>query len=577
VPVFTSTPVTQAVEGTVYNYSLATTDSTVTFALSNAPAGASLSGNTISWTPTGAQARTSNSFAATATTSAGASATQSWSVIPNGTVHLSRIDTVWNDTGSTDSPLDWSLIAPHVAVLVPQPDGSFTSLSGTPGVKGAFEIADVPAGYYWLQIGPEDYYWTSSSTVDLGRDYFALSVNTPAPTNSTTTFNFSFTALEATATPGSLQFSAPDSFALQYGGATAADSTTFTGAMRIGGNIGFSGVKNAFVTQYLPTTLGYLNGQLLGPELTLANLSLTTGGVNTISGALNPPVPATLQLSVQASAWMPMFDHVAPAAPTAVGGAFYASVQPYTTADTPHGPWTSSPINLIETMPDNSPIFFLVQATCPVMSSLGISSGTSGGFSNVTALQPMTTDVEAGTVQYSDPFPAAWRRTFSVCQNASVDVTVPGTGTTQSIVLTNSQTTPLPTETVKPLLSPVQNPKINGADLFTASTINSSAMTLSWNPPTTGTPIGYQVTVESPRTLPDGSANYLPIATLATATTSIKLPPGLLGSGHTYLFIISSLADGRANMETSPNRSALPVAHADLISAPVTIGADQTN
>jgi hypothetical protein len=190
----------------------------------------------------------------------------------------------------------------------------------------------------------------------------------------------------------------------------------------------------------------------------------------------------------------------------------------------------------------------------------------------------LTTDVEAGTVQYSDPFPTTWRRTFRVCQSASVAVPVPG-GTTQGITLTNSQTTSLPTAAVKPLLSPVQNPKINGADLFTAGTISNTAVTLSWDPPAIGTPFGYNVAIMSLTTspLPSGTVQFFPSTTLGTAKTSMTIPPDLLRSGQTYLFVITSRVDGRANMETSPHRSSLPVANADMISAPITISTAQSN
>ena len=495
---------------------------------------------------------------------------------PNGTIRVSRIITLWNESGSTDVPFDWSRISSFVAALVPQPDGSFTSLPGTPGANGDFEIPNVPAGYFWLRLGPTEIYWTSSSTFDAGTDLFALAADGPAPANSTTSFHFSFTSLDPTATNGWLQFTSPESFALTYSGVTTAGSTNFTGSMSVTGNLDYSGVRNAFAAQYEPTTIGYLTGLLLGPELTLTNLSLTTGASNTISGALNPSVPAFLRLSVEASDWISLFDRVAPGVPTAMGGGIYADVQPYTDANNPNVPWESAPISLLATVPATTSGFLHIQTDC---SGMPPSSPSSSGNSLFvpTTLQPMTTDVEAGNVQYSDPFPAAWRRTFSLCQNASVDVPVPGTSATQSIVLTNSQTTSLPTDRVKPLISPVQSPKINGVDLFTPGTIGGSPVTLTWNAPAIGTPFGYQVTIESIHTLPSGSFAYMPSAILSTATTSVEIPPDLLASGHTYLFMISSLVDGRANMETSPNRSSLPVARADLISAPITIGAAQAN
>lgn len=267
---------------------------------------------------------------------------------------------------------------------------------------------------------------------------------------------------------------------------------------------------------------------------------------------MNSKVPASIQLSVQGSAWIPLFDHVAPTALTTTGGGFYLSVQPFIPADRPNLE-SSSSISLIWPKPNtNGP--------------LGFSSGT------CSANPPLTTDVDAGTVQYSDPFPAAWRRTFAVCQTASIAVPVPGTTKTQTITLNNSQTTSLPTTTVKPLLSAVRNPKINGADLFTASTVSSTAVTLSWDPPAIGTPFGYQVSIMTPITFPFPSAtvNYISTTTLSTAKTSITLPPGVLASGRTYLFVITSLVDGKANMETSPHRSSLPTANADILSGPIT-------
>ena len=149
----------------------------------------------------------------------------------------------------------------------------------------------------------------------------------------------------------------------------------------------------------------------------------------------------------------------------------------------------------------------------------------------------------------------------------------------------------------------MQNPKINGADLFTAGTINGTAVTLSWDPPAIGTPFGYTVAIMSPTASPVGTSpvGTLPIGTppittfpvgtppgtiigtistveflvatttLGTAKASMTIPPDLLTSGKTYVFLITSLVDGKANMETSPHRSLLPTANAQLISAPITI------
>ena len=235
-PVFTSTPGTQASEGSPYSYQLAASGTAVTFSLSKAPAGAALNGNTLSWTPTAEQSRTANNFTVTATRPGGASGTQSWTVTPSGTIHISYIDTLWNESGSTQRPFDWSAISSRVAALVPQADGSFQSLSGTAGANGAFEIPEVPAGYYWLRIGPRDTYWTSSSTFDVGRDLFASTANPTTPTSSTTSMSFSFTSLDPTAAPSLLQFDAIEAH-FGYSASTNPNSTTFVGGLQIGSNL----------------------------------------------------------------------------------------------------------------------------------------------------------------------------------------------------------------------------------------------------------------------------------------------------------------------------------------------------
>ena len=237
-----------------------------------------------------------------------------------------------------------------------------------------------------MRLGPQDTYWTSSSTFDIGRDRFGTTANITTPTNSTTYINFSFTSLDPTA--GLLQFDTLEGD-LPYFASTSPGSTTSAGELAAGGNIDFSVIKTAFVRQYESSTFGSMDGYILGPALTLSNLSLTTGGHNTISGALNPTVPASIDLSVNGSAWAPLFDHIAPTTTTAMAGSFYLSVEPYIAADGPNV-LDLNPINLISTgasfIADIGPI--------PGISPTPVFTSISGP---CLANQPLTTDVEAGT------------------------------------------------------------------------------------------------------------------------------------------------------------------------------------
>jgi hypothetical protein len=205
----------------------------------------------------------------------------------------------------------------------------------------------------------------------------------------------------------------------------------------------------------------------------------------------------------------------------------------------------------------------------------------------VTTPSLISTDIDFGTIEYGDPFPDTWPRVFSFCQQAALampsltttETLFYGTGGTETETitwnynLTNRQSIALPSAPVTPMISPVLNPTINGATLFTEATLNTRALSLNWNKPAIGSPFGYSVQVIN---LP--VANGLlgltsAVVTLRTAQTSMIVPPELLTAGQTYLISITALMDGKANMETSPNRSALPTASADVVSAPITIGA----
>jgi hypothetical protein len=79
----------------------------------------------------------------------------------------------------------------------------------------------------------------------------------------------------------------------------------------------------------------------------------------------------------------------------------------------------------------------------------------------------------------------------------------------------------------------VQNPKINGADLFTAGTINGTAVTLSWDPPAISTPLGYTVAIMSPvtsftavpgGTLPVGAIGTVEFLSSTTLSTAMEGP-----------------------------------------------------
>jgi hypothetical protein len=137
-------------------------------------------------------------------------------------------------------------------------------------------------------------------------------------------------------------------------------------------------------------------------------------------------------------------------------------------------------------------------------------------------------------------------------------------------LLTNGETIAPPTSAIAPLVGPVLTPTVNGTSLFQPTTLTTTSVNLTWATPTgSRPPFGYYVTLFQLTTQPSGATGYLELGRLGTAKTSLAVP--FLTAGNTYLFMITASVDGAANIESSPARSQLPIAHSTVISAPITI------
>src|ERR1700722_539073 len=121
VPTFASTPGMAATQGSVYAYQIETLPAAnaPTLTLTTAPAGAVLTGNSLTWTPSASQSRVSNQFSVVATNPAG-SVAQSWNVIPAGTVTGTWVLTYWTSNGPVNVPVDWTKNLLIPTALIPQ-------------------------------------------------------------------------------------------------------------------------------------------------------------------------------------------------------------------------------------------------------------------------------------------------------------------------------------------------------------------------------------------------------------------------------------------------------------------------
>ena len=583
-PTFTSTPGTAATEGAVYTYQVAATDpmgGAVSFSLGGGPGGARLSGNTLTWTPTAAESRIANNFSVTATTAEGGAGTQTWSVTPAGTVNISRVITNWTASGPVMEPFGWTAgTAALVGALVPQADGTFQSFSATANADGTLSIANVPGGYYWLKISPVATYWTNTSNFDDGMDILARPL--PATTtSSTTTFAFNVSGLDPWQADDELQLNLDIGLETGVPGTIPIGATFGTAQTSFGSNIDLTTVKSAVVSQTEGIQLGPVNGRVLGPALQLSNLSLISGGTNTLSGALADSPKNSVDLTVKGSEWADVYNNAGPATVTPFDTSVALRAQPYVTG----GEIAVGDLPLISPIPS---LFYTTSSFGPGVVDLVESEEScassaleqSNSFPPLMGQAPILTDVNLGSLEYEDPFPQTWLRPFSYCQRAMV--TIPDASSTMPVtfLLADGAVTGVPAGLIAPLVNAVQNPMINGGSLFTASTLSTGSLSLSWTAPSGTAPTGYEVdvllkttvTLTPPGLPPTTITGYMPLVRLFTTKTNMNVPYALV-AGENFLVEITARTDGRANFESSPMRSGLPIGNASVISAVMTVSA----
>jgi hypothetical protein len=575
-PQFTSTPIMAAEEGATYTYTVAASSpdmSAITFALSGGPMGATLAGNTITWTPTHEESRTANAFTVTATTAAG-SAAQTWNVSPNGNINITDVVTYWGPTGSNNVHRVWPPGALYPAALVPQPDGSLSRLGGAVNPDGSFGIPNVPAGYVWLQVGPSQYFWIATSDFDFGVDFVGTPIvgsNPPV----TTTFNYSIGGLQP-ALPGdyvTVQSESEGLFQLPFPFFLSDGATSVNAVIPVPGIIDWSKIDTLFISQHLATSSGTFNGITLGPTQTLTGVTLTDGATNNITATLMPSPATSVALSIQGTQWVSAASGIAPSSSGPNTSDYFLFAQPYL------------PDRLVArpSLGINGPAFTMLRPAPASRSPIALLGFSNCGSSAVAAglpiptfsLPPIVTDVDYGVLSYGDPFPSAWQRLFQYCQLTEVNLPRPNSTVTDNFLLANRQTTAVPAGPVTPILGPAQNPMINGASLFQTATLSTTSVNLSWSAPAIGQPYGYYVNVYQLGTLINGGTiEYIPVGRFGTAKTSMQVP--FLSAGNTYLFLIAAEADGLAKMEMNPLRAKIPNGEAAVMSAPMVIATGAT-
>ena len=593
-PVFSLSTPGAASEGATFSYTLQASDpkgGSVSFSLVSMPAGATISGATISWTPTHAQSRQPNEFTVKATSSSGGTATASFTVTPAGTINGSDIATYWSGGTGTQYPLDFSRARTVPSALVSDGMGGLTTYAGQGFSDGTFEIPNVPAGSYWLKFG-NTLYWTDASDIDMGRDLAGrLRSTTYQPPSSPVAANLDISGLDPW-NQGALSPVISESSTLSGFSPEAMTALSFTysctstpsvtscssnsGALAAipTGATSYTGQLPMSATRPVETSLGdtayFFQAEVVPAQGTAMSVSQITkllgplaltldSNVTTIdiSGQFTALPQSTMRLKVRGAGFASSIAGTNPNAVVDIMG--FSALASSALVPNHYAPGSSLlPLGLEGPLPTsriNDPGVVLIAAH-----TNGQPADYDGG--DLTFINPLSN----GVVVYRAE------------QSAAVPIAQDGTTTYYLLGTTGYYTTKAPTVDAPfdpPMLN-VQDAQINGVGLFQATTA-AQPITLSWQAPTGLLPSGYIINAAAyepcPGTPTGGSCMGVSSSgVLYTSRTSVTFPPGFLTDGKSYMFEIQAVADKATNFLNAPNRGSWDRAYSQTISNLIAVG-----
>jgi hypothetical protein len=522
-PVFLSSPPSAADEGSPYVYTMQASDPAsggIYYHLTIAPAGAAISGATVTWIPTGSQPRQLNSFAVTATTAAGGSAVQSWSVTPTGVIHITWIVTRVLDKATRRAPLDLS--SEILAAVVPNGAGGFDRIDGRGFSDGTGSIAHVPAGFFWFDLDENTFIWTSASNLDvslaslLGRaDLGDLFPNPSA-------LSLSISGLNPWQTTDQLQWRVTnagfggDGNRFEPGPSTGA--TTFAVSLapffdQLDASKGDQQVINQLVTHAVGGWQFLTLDKAFGP----VPISVPDATPVSINAAMSDPPRSSVRANF-GSGFQSLVTAINPRA-VAFSTGIELRVEP---GPTPHEPSFSGP---------QLAVFDLLS----------------------TGLGVLTSDLDLGDVCYGNPYDSSWPVFFHYLNNVSVPYAPPGLPAAQIVAGVEGYTTNLPTATspLQPIVGPPVNLRINGVDFFQDQTAVGLMPTLQYG-------IGFCFFLSHPNA---SMCNGF----LITNTTTVTVPPGVLLAGKQYFVRVTAISQPGLDASTAPFKTAFPRGTADAL------------
>ena len=452
-------------------------------------------------------------------------------------------DSFHTTAGVTQQPFDLSL-GTVVEALAPVAGGGFETIPATAKrADGSYLINGVPEGAHWVHIG-STYVWTSGSFIDWGSDAFGRPDIVYA--NNPTMLTVNASNLGAWQANDNLAWAVPmqgTSFALTLtspfitnppavGDTALGDFSLDFGITAAGDGLFIPLLSAAKGDQAYLNQLGTSSGtdyRTLVKSLVLPALTQTDGTPGALnSGFVDIDQSGSLRLKWDRPAFI---SHVSELNPTALA--------------------TSDVLGL---------------STSALAPSYGVPSDAFSLFEFNTF---GSTALDFGRVHYGSPFPADWTQILESYVGFTVRYMAPGATVALpferfmygvDLVPTGAD----PSLNVRPRMSPVLSPRINGKTLFANQLAVGTSPHFSWQVPAVGTPDRYLLTLRRLVAVgPRSSSRF--VARFYSSDTSMDIPPGLLQPGEVYFLTISAIAAG--SPLSAPLRSQLPYSFATMMSA----------
>ncbi len=427
-----------------------------------------------------------------------------------------------------NGPVPVDLSTTTIAALVPNGSGGYTVLAGTGTSSGTFSIANVPAGLYLLQIGAS-YVWTSNTVLDA--DYFADYRSDIVRANSSTTTTFDLANLHSWQGTDFLELVCPNNLTFEGPFPATLGATTFTGNFPYFGNLSVAAEGDQYyIAQLITENLGGYFFTGLGRYFAPTKFDQAQGSDTSFNGKFKT-VARSLKfvaningadLTAQALAANPGAVLVNTSTGLSVYPGSFAHGQTTDTAD------------------------LVIQQTTPFL----------------------VTNGNLGQVSYGNPYPANWPKVAAYEWLASTSYLAPG-ATNSSPLLTFtygiSQKLPTASSPIKPLVSVVNNPLINGKKFFTNQTHVGLTPILKWSAPSIGPANNYAMEIYQ---LSNSGGNTVIsyIAAFYTQSKSVRVPAGLLSAGQAYIFLVRAWSIPGLSFAKTPFMNGPTDGAADVVS-----------